>query len=94
MYLIINIKGEIKLDVWNRNQITVLQKSFHFFFHPQTKSISDYFMERKKQKMKCGPNEIKSHRLGVFTGGHGATQVMGRGHVTMYRVCPPQVASD
>jgi hypothetical protein len=44
--------------------------------------------------MKCEPNEIKSHRLGVFTGGHEATQVMGRGHVAMYRVCPSHVASD
>jgi len=51
-------------------------------------------MERKKQKMKCEPNEIKSHRLGVFAGGRGATQVMSRGHVAMDRVCPPHVASD
>jgi hypothetical protein len=44
--------------------------------------------------MKCEQNEIKSHMMGVFMGGHGSTQVMGRGYVAMDRVCQPHVASD
>lgn len=39
-------------------------------------------MERKKKKHKYKPNEIESHRLGMFMGGNWTAQVMGRGHVT------------